>query len=169
MEKVNAKDYIVRKKYEIECRIRKSFLTNEQLEKGYKLMQIENKVLEMNNDRLYDWRGFAGEEVKFLDAIYKCETRAQHTITKIFSEMLSMLDFDGKEAIEIQRDKEELSIFEEVGEFGGEIVEVDHEVNKSWHAISYHGEYYTWDSYDRRIQCKELDEIPDYIKEFLSK
>lgn len=75
-----------------------------------------------------------------------------------------MLDFDGREVIEIQRDKNELEIFEEIAEFGGYVVEVDH----SYHAISKHGDYYTWSVMDRGIQCKELNEVPDYIKEFLS-
>lgn len=168
MQRLDVEKLIEEQKHGIEYRIKNSGLTKEQLKKGFKLVSLADKVQEVCDGFMpngYE-RNHLSDEAS--DILNKCEAKAEHAILEVFHEILDMLDFDGREVIEIQRDKDELEIFEEIAEFGGYVVEVDHEVDRSYHAISKRGDYYTWSVMDRGIQCKELNEVPDYIKEFLS-
>lgn len=141
MKKVDLRTAIDCKKEEIQRRKENSNLTEEQIRAGRKLVDMENLVRE--------------------------ETGAeQHARKKIFEEMGSLLGYDFKESIAIERERQVLDILEETYEAKGICIETESEFNMfyAFSAEKYNNgmmfSAYRFDEFDfiEDIKFEDIDE-----------
>lgn len=145
----------------IENRIEKSGLTKEQIDKGYKLMRLEDKVLELDEDEVIDVCKFEPDTEEWHLAI-KANVEARRKVRNMFYSMCKLLDFDYEELIEIQRLKEETQILEEVYEDNGVEIRIEGEEDCQYYLFG-KGTIYSWTILNSRVKDLELKDVEDYI------
>lgn len=119
-----------------------SGLTEEQIKAGWQLCQME-------------------------DLVYETSSGEQHKRRQIFDGMAGLLGYDYKAAIEIEREKQILDVYEEISEAGGFIIEQEGVCENIFYAIwkdTFSVSAYKFGSVDRTIKDLGLDDVPEWIR-----
>ena len=112
-------------------------LTEEELKKGAKLCRLEEAAKKWGS---------------------------QQESLRIFHETCQLLEFDYKEAIEIQREKEILDILKEAQVENGSLFVVRGDASETYYALSKE-DAYVWDSVEKIIRSVSQNHLPLHIRE----